>query len=185
MTAKIGASADGTKVTIGNAAEMALEIDATAKTIKALAPYSLQQSGPAFSAWTSVNIQVANGAFNPIIFNTEDFDTANCFDAVSGRFTPNVQGYYQINFAVAVKAQPSASIIIALFKNTTRYFDGYNLVNNGVAVINGVAGAGAVVYLNGTTDFVQVQGYSSNANNEVQGALRSNSNFSASLVRAA
>jgi hypothetical protein len=40
MTAKIGASADNTKVTIGNAAEMALEIDSVAKTIKAVSPYS-------------------------------------------------------------------------------------------------------------------------------------------------
>jgi len=39
MTAKLSASADGTKVTIGTAAEDALQIDATEKTIKALAPY--------------------------------------------------------------------------------------------------------------------------------------------------
>jgi hypothetical protein len=40
MTAKLTASADGTKVTIGTAAEDALQIDSTAKTIAALAPYS-------------------------------------------------------------------------------------------------------------------------------------------------
>jgi hypothetical protein len=40
MTAKFTASADGTKVTIGTAAEDALQIDATAKIIKALAPYA-------------------------------------------------------------------------------------------------------------------------------------------------
>lgn len=41
MTAKITADAIGTKVTIGTAAEDALQIDATAKTIAALAPYKL------------------------------------------------------------------------------------------------------------------------------------------------
>lgn len=40
MTAKLTVSADGTKVTLGTAAEDALQIDATAKTIKALAPYT-------------------------------------------------------------------------------------------------------------------------------------------------
>ncbi len=40
MTAKITADATGTKVTIGTAAEDALEINATAKTIAALAPYT-------------------------------------------------------------------------------------------------------------------------------------------------
>jgi len=39
MTAKLTASADGSKVLIGTAAENALEIDATTKTIKALSPY--------------------------------------------------------------------------------------------------------------------------------------------------
>ena len=41
MTAKITASADGLKVTIGNAAEDALEIDQTAKTIKGINLYTL------------------------------------------------------------------------------------------------------------------------------------------------
>lgn len=41
MTAKFSANADGTKVTIGNAAEDALQIDSTAKTIKAVAPYTM------------------------------------------------------------------------------------------------------------------------------------------------
>jgi hypothetical protein len=44
MTAKLTASADGSKVLIGTAAEDALEIDATAKTIKALSPYTLVPS---------------------------------------------------------------------------------------------------------------------------------------------
>lgn len=48
MTAKFSASSDGTKVNIGNAAEDALQIDSTAKTIKALAPYT-------FSGLTAVN----------------------------------------------------------------------------------------------------------------------------------
>jgi len=41
MTAKLTASADGSKVLIGTAAEDALEIDSVAKTVKALSPYSL------------------------------------------------------------------------------------------------------------------------------------------------
>ena len=41
MTAKITASADGTKVLIGTAAENALQIDSVAKTIGAVAPYSI------------------------------------------------------------------------------------------------------------------------------------------------
>ena len=39
MTAKFSASADGTKVYLGNASEYALELDATGKLIKPVAPY--------------------------------------------------------------------------------------------------------------------------------------------------
>jgi Chaperone of endosialidase len=46
MTAKLTASADGTKVTIGTAAEDALQIDATAKTIAAVSPYVMQTVAP-------------------------------------------------------------------------------------------------------------------------------------------
>jgi microcystin-dependent protein len=42
MTAKLTASADGSKVIIGTAAEDALQIDEIDKTIKALAPYVMQ-----------------------------------------------------------------------------------------------------------------------------------------------
>lgn len=41
MTAKITADATGTKVLIGVAAEDSLQIDGTAKTVKALAPYAV------------------------------------------------------------------------------------------------------------------------------------------------
>jgi len=44
MTAKLTASADGTKDTIGTGAEDALQIDATAKTIKAISPYAIRQT---------------------------------------------------------------------------------------------------------------------------------------------
>jgi len=68
MTAKLSASADGTKVTIGTTAEDALQIDATAKTIKALAPYLFdapQNSGSETKASTSgteINFTIPAGA---------------------------------------------------------------------------------------------------------------------------
>ena len=52
MTAKFSASADGTKVTIGTAAEDALQIDATAKTIKAVSPYIIEADGPSGAGYS-------------------------------------------------------------------------------------------------------------------------------------
>jgi hypothetical protein len=62
MTAKLTASTDGSKVLIGTAAEDALEINATAKTIKALAPYKLNPQ----QAWVN---ETANRAISQTYTN--------------------------------------------------------------------------------------------------------------------
>jgi len=61
MTAKIKADASGTKVTIGTAAEDALQIDATAKIIKALAPYLLKGDIAAQSLVPEGYVELASG----------------------------------------------------------------------------------------------------------------------------
>ena len=69
MTAKFSASSDGTKVTIGNAAEDALQIDSTAKTIKALAPYVLSapvQTWQRLDASRALNTSYTNNGKSPI-----------------------------------------------------------------------------------------------------------------------
>lgn len=61
MTAKFSASADGTKVYVGNTSENALEINATGKTIKAVAPYAIQGQSAANTPFTpSGNIAANN-----------------------------------------------------------------------------------------------------------------------------
>jgi len=59
MSAKISASADGLKVTIGNAAEDALEIDQTAKTIKGINGYGIS---PPAQTWQDVTTSRAFGS---------------------------------------------------------------------------------------------------------------------------
>jgi hypothetical protein len=182
MTAKITADASGTKVTIGTAAEDALQIDATAKTIKALAPYQMNGNGPAFSAWTLANISLTASAFQLVNFDQEDFDTNNAF--ASGVFTPNVAGYYQVNFTVITSGGTNASIVIALFKNGVRYLDGQVGFVSGASENIGGSGS-AVVYMNGTTDYLDVRVFTSSLPATIVGANRYNSNFSACLVRTA
>jgi hypothetical protein len=61
MTAKLTASADGSKVLIGTAAEDALEINATAKTIKALSPYNLVAGKAVAQTWEDVTASRVSG----------------------------------------------------------------------------------------------------------------------------
>lgn len=52
-------------------------------------------NGPAFSAYQSSAQTLSSGTITKIEFQTEEFDTDNCFDnAINYRFTPNVAGYY-------------------------------------------------------------------------------------------
>ena len=97
MTAKIKASSDGLEVTIGNAAEDALEINQTAKTIKGINGYLMAGNGPAFSARMTTNVTLSSGVAAKATFNSLSFDTNNNFSTANSRFQPTVPGFYQIN----------------------------------------------------------------------------------------
>jgi hypothetical protein len=75
MAAKITADATGTKVTIGTAAEDALQIDATAKIIKALAPYLLKGDIAAQSLTPNGYVKLASGLIIQWVFTTSTIFT--------------------------------------------------------------------------------------------------------------
>lgn len=107
------------------------------------------------------NSQVVNtgGTVGPILFNTKAFDTKNCYDVATGRFTPTVAGYYQINFGVGGDFQ-TPRLFALLFKNGVVESRGndasYISVSNG----NSYGSCGScVVYLNGSTDYLTVMVY--------------------------
>lgn len=110
--------------------------------------------GPAFSAYQSGAQTLGSATATKITLGSELFDTANCFDTANSKFTPNVAGYYQINGAVAVGA--SSTVIQAyIYKNGNIFKAG---VFSGSANVNGGTVSG-IVYLNGTTDFVELYAY--------------------------
>jgi hypothetical protein len=118
-------------------------------------------NGPAFSAYKSNALgtqSITTGTFGKITFDVEDFDTNNNF--ASSRFTPTVAGYYQIN---AELDMGGAGIIVAsLFKNGSEFKRGFG--SSGSEVYTGVS---TLVYLNGTTDYVELYGYSTSATGQV------------------
>jgi hypothetical protein len=117
---------------------------------------------PAFSAYSNANQTVSNGVQTKVQLNTELFDTASCFNntgsTVGGipsySFRPNVAGYYQFNIIGGATASSSLT------------FNYMSLAKNGEAVNLAVYGpyAGtssygsltALIYLNGTTDYVEL-----------------------------
>ena len=119
-------------------------------------------NGPAFSAYLSTNQTVTNGVQTKIQLNTELFDTASCFNntgsTVGGipayAFLPNVAGYYQFNVIGGATATSGLTFnYISLYKNGSAV----NLVV--YPPYGGTSSYGnltALVYLNGTTDYVDL-----------------------------
>lgn len=141
-------------------------------------------NGPAFGVWRSGGQSIAAATYTKIQFNTEEYDTANCFDSTTNyRFTPNVAGYYQINAAWqatgAIGAAGQTGILI--YKNGSAFkwgmLAGLSSGENYSAVVS------SLVYCNGTTDYIEIYAYIGNAN--TIGGLQTDTYANGFLARAA
>ena len=143
---------------------------------------------PAFSAYLSGTSQsVTVTTFTKATLDAEVFDTANCF--ASSRFTPNVAGYYYISGVI--RATSSASfqrVIVALFKNGSEYARVGEVNFSSGVITQSQLGGGVIMYLNGSTDYVELYGYINGTGtltfaNDGLGAY--STSMTGSLVRAA
>ena len=134
---------------------------------------------PAFSAYQSGTAQVLSAsAWTKVIINTKEFDTASCFDSTTNyRFTPTVAGYYQVN--ATVQFAGGADNGSAIYKNGSIFKVGVFTVNPYGRATN----VSALIYLNGTTDYIEFYAYS-NVTATVATGL-SATWFQASMVRSA
>lgn len=135
---------------------------------------TLQQDGvtiakvvnaPAFSAYQSIQqTGIGSATSTKITFTTVEFDTSNNYSTTTSRFTPSVAGYYQINSTVQIPYVTStAGLTISLWKNGLAYKTGSQSVGQSAgggqyptAVISNI------VFLNGTTDYVEIYTYGTN-----------------------
>jgi len=138
----------GTVITTGSSAVVTQAMLAT----------GVAGTGPAFSAYQSSAQTLSSTTYTKINFQTEEWDTANCFDSTTNmRFTPNVAGYYQLNGGVSLNSF-TAGVIINFYKNGTSnkivYFNSFG----GFSSSNGGFGS-AIIYFNGSTDYVEMYAY--------------------------
>ena len=137
-----------------------------------------QNIGPAFSAYQSSAQTLSANTFTKLQFQTEEFDTANCFDSTTNyRFTPNVAGYYLAGGGFGGGAA-QCTTIVSIYKNGSRV----KIVANSPSV-NPASYGSAIVYLNGTTDYIELYGVLSVG--QVTGTGSDNTYFQAAMVRSA
>jgi len=102
---------------------------------------------PAFSAYQSSSQTLSAATLTKISLQTEEFDTANCFDSTTNyRFTPNVAGYYQVTASIR---GGGTQIRTYIFKNGSTYKLGTDVTGAYNAM------AGTLVYCNGSTDYLE------------------------------
>ena len=143
----------------------------------------LQVSGnqPAFSVYKSSTQALTSGVYTKVTWSTAVFDTNSNFSIANSRFTPTVAGYYQINYTVNLNGNvPPTSAFTGLYKNGSQF---YNFPQVVATTVYAVAGS-ALIYLNGSTDYVEVYVQTSSATCSIYGDA-TNTWFNGSLVRSA
>ena len=114
---------------------------------------------PAFSAYYAGTSQTVSGStWTKATLDTEVFDTNNNF--ASSRFTPTVAGYYYISGVVRCTSSVTFSrYIVGIWKNGSEYYRGSETNFTSGLISQTQTGGSCIVYLNGSTDYVELYGY--------------------------
>jgi hypothetical protein len=141
---------------------------------------------PAFSAYIATQQTLSSGVATKMQCATEEFDTANCYDNTTNyRFTPNVAGYYQVNGEYDLQSGAPTRALISIWKNGSEFKRGNDIGVTSGTLANG-AGAviSALIYLNGSTDYIELYAFYADGGVLV-GGNPTQSYFQAFLARAA
>lgn len=111
---------------------------------------TLSINGPAFSAYQSTSTAVTASTVTKVLFDVELFDTNSNF--ASSRFTPTVEGYYQVNARTGFSSSVLTRGQAAIRKNGVAV----NTLEdtNGSAAYSSIGSA--LIYMNGSTDYLEI-----------------------------
>ncbi len=109
-----------------------------------------------FSATTNANQSIPNAAWTTVAFNTLTIDTATWYDTTTRRWKPRYPGVYNISAAVLLTLTVNAgSAQILILKNGATAVAGNQRITRGTGTDN--IAVVAPVFLNGTTDYIEIQ----------------------------
>jgi len=123
-----------------------LTVDASGKV--SLPGTVIVNNGPCFSAYQSVAQSILSGTFTKVQLQFKEYDSTGAFDnTVNYRFQPNIAGYYI--FHGGVYGSVPTPIFSLLYKNGAEAKRGSSTTQDNAAV-------SGLIYLNGTTDYVEL-----------------------------
>ena len=124
-----------------------------AGTVLTSASNVAQKGVPAFSAYQSSAQTIAQNVVTKVALQSKEFDTSSAFDNTTNyRFQPTTAGYYFINAGIGVDSSPQ-NFQVLIYKSGL----GNKVGTNAASQYWGVASS--LLYLNGTTDYVELYTY--------------------------
>ena len=146
---------------------------------------AVNSNTPAFAAnnYTGSNQSISAGNWVKATVSNELFDTANCFNTSTYRFTPNVAGYYQFNGTLRGEGTSVTVFVVEFYKNGASYSRGGQISSTSSGTM---VNHTDLIYCNGTTDYVEFYVFINGATASIGGADSAvNTRFSGFLARAA
>jgi hypothetical protein len=116
--------------------------------------------GPAVSAYRATSNQsITSETPTKIQLNAETFDEGACFDSTTNyRWTPDIPGYYQVSFSANFGAASSlTNVLSSIYRNGAVI--AYGSFTAPAATTQGISAGSVLVYMNGTTDYLELYGY--------------------------
>jgi hypothetical protein len=173
---------------------MTITISGTSGITQANLGANIAGNGPAFASYSNVSSNCVSAVASIQSNNVELYDLGGCYNNTGSpvtlngivgvpayAFAPNVPGYYQVN-GCAVAVVTVGFSITQIQKNGVAYS------NSGIGMTNGsstAASLSSLVYLNGTSDYVQLAVYQQTGGTVGTSANMSNCYFNGFLARAA
>jgi hypothetical protein len=201
MASSINAStsgAGGVITTADNTGILQLQSGGTTIATISSTGITTQVGAPAFSAYGNINQSISSGTATKISFNLEEFDTNSNYDSTTNyRFTPTVAGYYQVNLACRYETTTAfttyGEILIQIRKNGSAIKRGWNSNGPLTNAMNNVSSqpsylitqCNAIVYLNGSTDYIEGWFLQGTGQTQTLRADAEISYFQAAMIRSA
>lgn len=144
--------------------------------------WAAPELGSAFSVYSSVTTVIPATTLTKLSFQTAEFDTNSFFNLGTSVFQPTIPGYYHLNWHLGIESGSPVYILAMLYKNGSRWKDG-NFNSQPVIGGGGASMGSSIVFLNGSTDFLEVYGYAGAATTSSV-VDQSRTYFNGSLIRA-
>ena len=125
----------------------------------------------AFSAHKNGTSQSISGAtWTKITFGTEEYDTANQYDATNSKFQPTIAGYYHVNCSLAWFQGASTAALFAYYKNGSNFRNGSYIYHSDQSLDDYQVENSTMVYMNGSSDYLEIYAFNVGTSNVISGA---------------